>query len=73
MLAAAPDTEGLARGLLRTVSGMSLLIAREAAHRYSVGTRLDEATAIELQRAEQEPTAAVVYSPVPLEDLEELP
>ena len=73
MLAAAPDTEGLARGLLRTVSGMSLLIAREAAHRYSVGTRLAEATAIELQRAEQEPTAAVVYSPVPLEDLEELP
>ena len=73
LLEAAPDTEGLARGLLRTVSGMSLLIAREAAHRYSVGTRLAEATAIELQRGEQEPTAAVVYSPVPLEDLEELP
>ena len=72
-LEAAPDNEGLARGLLRTVSGMSLLIARETAHRYSVGTPLAEATAIELQRAAQEPTAAVVYSPVPLEHLGQLP
>ena len=72
-ITAGPDPEAVARNLLRRVSGMSLLVAREAAARHAAGTPLPEAVGAELERSKAEPTSARIYAPVPLEELEELP
>lgn len=72
-LQACPDAETLARDLLRRVAGMSLLVARETATRHFAGMPLPVAAERELARAEEEPTAARIYSPAPLDTLRSLP
>jgi len=72
-LAALPDDDALVRGLLRAVAGMSPLIAREVARRWSGGEDLPQATALEMLRSREEPTAARIYAPAPLDELNSLP
>lgn len=69
-LAARGDPSEVTRGLLRQLRGLSGLVAREAARRHASGTPLAEAVEIELRRAAEEDTAARIYSPRPLEQLE---
>jgi predicted ribosome quality control (RQC) complex YloA/Tae2 family protein len=70
---ASGDARAISRSLARSLRGMSLLIAKEAAHRYSEGMSLRKAVLHELERAEEEPTAACIYAPLPLDELSELP
>lgn len=72
-LRAAPDADALVRGLLRSVAGMSALVAREIAWRHAQGTALREATAAEQTRATEAATAAQIYAPEALDGLSELP
>jgi len=72
-LLAAPDDDLLARGLLRSIAGMSPLAAREIVWRHRNGEPLAEAAANELRRAEAEPAAARIYSPLPLDEMTSLP
>ncbi len=72
-LSAAPDEDTLARGLLRSIAGMSPLLAREIAWRHGAGTPLEEATRQEQQRLAEEATAARIYTPRGLFALTSLP
>lgn len=72
-LAALPDEDALARGLLRSIAGMSPLMAREIAWRHAAGTALREAVSLERQRAVDEPPAPRIYAPQPPERLTEPP
>ena len=72
-LEASGDTRAISRSLARSLCGMSLLVAREAAHHYSEGMPLRKAVLHELERAQEEPTAARIYAPASLEELSELP
>jgi predicted ribosome quality control (RQC) complex YloA/Tae2 family protein len=72
-LEASGDIRAISRSLARDLSGVSLLIAREAAHQYSEGMSLRKAVLREIERAREESTAARIYAPAPLEELGELP
>lgn len=71
-LQAAPDDDTLARGLLRSIAGMSPLLAREIAWRHGAGTPLEDATRQEQQRVAEEATAARMYAPLELGTLTSL-
>jgi predicted ribosome quality control (RQC) complex YloA/Tae2 family protein len=72
-LLALPDEDALVRGLLRSVSGMSPLVARETARRHRDGEELQRAVELEMRRAGQQPTAARIYAPAPLDEMTALP
>ncbi len=72
-LEASGDTRAMSRALARTLRGMSLLVAKEAAHQYSEGMPLRKAVLLELERSQEERTAACIYTPAPLDELTELP
>lgn len=72
-LAGLPDEDALVRALLRSIAGMSPLIAREAARRHRDGEELQRAVELEMHRAARQPTAARIYAPAPLDELTALP
>jgi predicted ribosome quality control (RQC) complex YloA/Tae2 family protein len=72
-LRAAPDDDTLVRGLLRSIAGMSPLLAREIVWRHGAGTPLEDAARQEQQRAAEAATAACIYSPLPLDALASRP
>lgn len=72
-IAARDDPDAVARGLLRSLAGMSLLIAREAAASHAGGTPLDRAAREELARSREAVDEPRVYAPAALEALAGLP
>ena len=72
-LAAAPDDDGLVRGLLRSIAGMSPLAAREIVARRRRDTSLRDAARVEVERGASEQTAARIYAPAALDELDALP
>lgn len=72
-LRALPDRDELVRGLLRTIAGMSPLVAREIAHRHGAGTPLPQAARDEIERATRAPAEPRIYAPRPISDLTEPP
>jgi predicted ribosome quality control (RQC) complex YloA/Tae2 family protein len=72
-LHASPDTGTLVRGLLRSIAGMSPLVAREIAWRHGEGMAFPEAAAMEMERAVEEPPAPRIYAPCPLNELSRVP
>jgi predicted ribosome quality control (RQC) complex YloA/Tae2 family protein len=72
-LESAPDERALSHALARSLHGVSLLVAREAAYRHARGEPLRKAVISEVERAQEEVTSARIYAPAALDDLTELP
>jgi predicted ribosome quality control (RQC) complex YloA/Tae2 family protein len=72
-LESAGDVRAISRSLARSLRGVSLLVAKEAAYRHAAGEPLSAAVISEVERATEEATAARIYAPAPLDELAELP
>ncbi len=67
------DDETLVRGLLRSIAGMSPLVAREIVHLHREGSPLPEAARSQIERGTEQAREARIYAPAPLSSLDSRP